>query len=177
MWPRDARHCPHCAAPLRALQNEGRLRPSCSACGFVLYHHPASAAAGLVVDPRGQLLLVRRAIEPFRGAWALPAGYQELEETPVQALEREVFEETGLTVRAEQLLDLLYLPGDPRRPANVALYLCRALSGRLVGGADVSAVGWFAPGALPEQMAFDNNRLIAARRSAIECYAAALRSD
>jgi ADP-ribose pyrophosphatase YjhB (NUDIX family) len=142
----------------------------------VLYHHPASAAAGLVVDPQGQLLLVRRAIEPFLGAWALPAGYQELEETPVQALEREVLEETGLTVRAERLLDLLYLPSDPRRPANVALYLCRALGGRLAGGSDVSAVGWFAPDALPERMAFDNNQLIAARRSAIECYAAALRS-
>jgi 8-oxo-dGTP diphosphatase len=140
----------------------------------VLYHNPASAAAGLVVDARRRVLLVRRAIEPYCGAWALPAGYQEFEETAECALEREVREETGLAVRAERLLDLLYVADDPRRPANVALYLCRALGGALRVGSDVAAVEWFELAALPGAMAFDNNRLIEARRASIECYAASL---
>lgn len=174
MWPADARHCPRCAAPLVARDHEGRARPVCSACAFVLYHNPASAAAGLVVDARRRLLLVRRAIEPFRGAWALPAGYQEFDETAESALEREVREETGLIVRAERLLDLLYVADDPRKPANVALYLCRATGGELRGGSDVTGVDWFELARLPQAMAFDNNRLIGERRASIECYAATL---
>jgi ADP-ribose pyrophosphatase YjhB (NUDIX family) len=151
------------------------MRPRCSSCDFVLYRNPASATAGLVLDTQARLLLVRRGIEPFRGAWALPAGYQEEDESPRLATEREVREETGLLVQAELLLDLLFVRGDPRRPANVALYLCRPLAGLLCAGDDVTEVGWFALDALPAHMAYDNNRLIDERRVQLECYAAQLR--
>lgn len=138
-------------------------RPRCEACGFVLYLNPASAAAGVVLDERDRVLLVKRRIEPFRGYWALPAGYQEYDEPPEATAVREVREESGIEVRVVRLLDLIFVPDDPRKPANVAIFLCRVEGGILRAGTDAGDAGWFALDALPAEIGFDNNRRILAR--------------
>ena len=62
---------------------------------------PLVPCVGAVVhDAAGRLLLVRRGRDPHRGRWSLPGGRVEAGESPEQAIEREVREETGLTVRA-----------------------------------------------------------------------------
>lgn len=134
----------------------GRARLGCEACGYVLYDNPASAAAGVVFNGRGEILLVRRAIEPFRGFWALPAGYQEIDEEPAATVVREVFEEAGVVIEVHGLLDLLFVCTDPRKPANVAVYLCRAIGGELKPGEEESEVCWFPLHALPAEIGFDN---------------------
>jgi ADP-ribose pyrophosphatase YjhB (NUDIX family) len=169
---REARHCPQCGGGLTPAAAEGRERLRCAGCGFVLFLNPACAAAGVVFNGAGEVLLVRRAIEPWRGFWALPAGYQEIDEGPEHALAREVREETGLEVEVLGLLDLIYVDTDPRKPANVAVYLCRARPRGAGGGdggalrpdmADVDAVAWFALDALPERIGFDNHERILSR--------------
>ena len=135
---------------------EGRERVRCTGCRFVLYENPACAAAGMVVGDDGRVLLVRRAIEPFRGHWALPAGYQEIDEEPAQAAVREVAEESGIEVEVVRLLDLLFVPAHPIKPSNLAVYLCRAVGGSLRGGEDTLEAAWFDPSALPADMGFDN---------------------
>lgn len=133
----------------------GRPRPACADCGFVLYQNPVGASAGLVL--RGEeVLLVQRGIEPFLGSWAIPAGYQDADESPPQTAEREILEETGIQVEAYLLLDLLWVPDDPRKPANVALFACRATGGELCGADDAMDARWFPLDALPEELAFDN---------------------
>lgn len=122
----------------------------------MLYRSPASAAAGVVLNERGEVLLVRRAIEPYRGYWALPAGYQEIDEQPAETVAREVFEEAGIRVEVGGLLDLLFVSDDPRKPANVAVFLCTAVGGELAPGAEESEAGWFALDALPAEIGFDN---------------------
>ena len=116
----------------------------------MLWLNPASAAAGVVLDDRGRVLLVQRAIQPYRGAWALPAGYQEQDEEPRACLRREVREETGLDVEPYELFDLLHVE-DPRRPANVAVFLCRVESGDLRPGDEETQADWFALDDLPVQ--------------------------
>jgi len=135
----------------------------CSACSFVLYENPAAASAGLVLDERGRVLLVRRAIEPFRGQWALPAGYQEVDEPPAQTAVREVLEETGIQVEVLSLFDLIFVPEDLRRPANVAIYRCRPLGGELHAGEDALEAAWFALDNLPRDLGFDNGPRILER--------------
>ena len=134
---------------------DGRERRGCVEGGFVLYQNPVGASAGLVL--RGEeVLLVQRGIEPFRGQWAIPAGYQDHDESPAAAAEREIREETGVVVEAYQLLDLLYVPDDPRKPANVALFACRETGGSLCAAADAMDAKWFELDQLPEPLAFDN---------------------
>ena len=72
---------------------------------------PLVPCVGAVVhDDRGRLLLIRRAHEPSKGRWSLPGGRMEAGETPAQAVEREVLEETGLVVRAGEPVGRVRIP-------------------------------------------------------------------
>jgi len=150
----DARHCQLCGSPTEAASIEGRERRRCTACGWVQWLNPAAAAAGLVLVER-RVLLVRRAIAPCHGMWALPAGFQEIDEPATQAVEREVREECGIDVRVEALHDLVWVP-EGHRPANVAVYRCTPLALELRPGPDVLDAAWFDLDALPADLAFSN---------------------
>lgn len=160
MWMDNAKYCPLCRARLRSQSVVGRERPRCPECGLVLFKNPASAAAGVVLDERGRVLLIRRAIEPFLDHWALPAGYQEIDEHPTETVRREVREETGIEVEAYRLIDLIFVPDDPRKPANLAVYLCRPQGGLLCAGDDACDAAWFALDALPAAIGFENRKRI-----------------
>ncbi len=160
MWQREAKHCPLCSGDLRPALVVTRERLSCAECGFVLYENPASAAAAVTVNEAGMILLVRRAISPYRGCWALPAGYQEIDEEAEVTVCREVREETGIDCRVLGLLDLLFIADDPRKPGNVAVFLCEAVGGELAPGREEEDVGWFRLDDLPEPIGFDNSERI-----------------
>jgi 8-oxo-dGTP diphosphatase len=162
VWQRQAKHCPLCAAPLSRAEVEGRERVRCTDCAFVLYENPSCAAAGMVIDGHGRVLLVRRAIEPFKGQWALPAGYQEVDEAPASTAAREVREESGIEVEVVELLDLLFVPAHTVKPANLAVYLCRPIGGTLRRGDDTLEAAWFDPSDLPPDLGFENGPRILA---------------
>ncbi len=160
MWMKRAKFCPICALELTEAVIAGRLRKHCTSCGCVLYKSPASAAAAVILDEQRRVLLIRRGIQPFEGSWALPAGYQEVDEDPREAVTREVREETGLEVRTGSLINLIYIPDDPRKPANLAVFLCSVVGGQLCAGDDARDAQWFALDALPEDIGFDNRERI-----------------
>ena len=110
-----------------------------------------------------QLLLIKRASEPFIGMWALPGGFVRMDETLEEAACREMEEETGLK---QAYLEQLYTYGNPRRdprgrvvtvtyfaliPADVDI--------RREGGSDVSQAGWYPIGYLPP-LAFDHAEIL-----------------
>ncbi len=157
-----ARHCPQCGTRLERALVEGRERSRCPQCRFVWYDNPAAASAAIALDARGRVLLVRRAIDPARGQWALPAGFQEASESAAQTAERELREECGVTAQALELYDLLRVQHPGRRPLNLAVYLCAVLEGQPQAGDDALEARWFELDALPEPLAFENRERILA---------------
>src|SRR5207247_3508670 len=96
--------------------------------------HPVVTVDGLVLVDR-KLVVIRRGNEPFRGMPALPGGFVELGETTLEAVVREVREETGLETKGLRLVGGFWDSGrDPRgSPVPFASALV-AVGGRLEGG-------------------------------------------
>ncbi len=86
--------CPNCAAPVvqRIPDGDHLPRSVCTACGAIHYRNPR-LIAGCVPEHDGRILICRRAIEPRRGYWTIPAGFMENGETLQQAAARECMEE------------------------------------------------------------------------------------
>ncbi len=89
----------------RVPEGEDRERLTCADCGFVAYENP-KVVTGSVVVHDGRILLCRRAIEPRRGFWTIPAGYMELGETVEEAARREAREEACADIAIEGVLAL-----------------------------------------------------------------------
>jgi 8-oxo-dGTP diphosphatase len=110
-----------------------------------------------------QVLLVQRRHPPYEGAWALPGGFVQMEESLEAAAARELEEETGVR---EAYLEQLYTYGEPERDPRgrvitVAYYalLPRDAPIRTEGGSDARQARLFPVEALPE-LAFDHAEII-----------------
>lgn len=79
----------------------------CDACGTIHYENP-KLVAGCVPEWNGQILLCRRAIEPRRGFWTVPAGFMENGETLMAAAAREAVEEAQAEVEIGSLLVIFH---------------------------------------------------------------------
>jgi ADP-ribose pyrophosphatase YjhB (NUDIX family) len=75
----------------------------CDSCGFIRYENP-KIVVGAVVTQDDRYLMCRRAIEPRRGFWTLPAGFMELGETPAEGAAREAREEACAEIAIDGLL-------------------------------------------------------------------------
>jgi ADP-ribose pyrophosphatase YjhB (NUDIX family) len=89
---------------------EDRPRRVCDTCGFIDYVNPKIVAGVVVSAPDGRLLLCRRAIEPRRGHWTVPAGFMEERETTREGALREAWEEARCTVTIDALLGVYEVP-------------------------------------------------------------------
>ena len=150
--------CPRCGAALVTQDRFGRARPTCPACDWIYFPDPKVAVAVLVAES-GKVLLVRRANEPMRGAWTLPAGFMDAGEDPAQAAERECLEETGLVVNVTRLLDVIAGQAHARGANILIVYQADKSSGMLRAGDDADQVDFFDPLDLPE-LAFPSTQAI-----------------
>ncbi len=82
---------------------DNRERRICGHCGFVDYDNPR-IVVGSVVRHEGRILLCRRAINPRKGFWTLPAGFLESGETPAEGALREAREEANATINISGVL-------------------------------------------------------------------------
>jgi len=90
---------------LQVPDDDTRERAVCDECGYVAYENP-KVVVGSVVVCDGKVLLCRRAIEPRRGYWTLPAGYLELQETVQEGAQREALEEAHARITLDGVLGL-----------------------------------------------------------------------
>lgn len=121
-------HCSRCGAPLRLgmVPGEDRERLACDACGYVAYVNPRLVVTCLPVTAAGEVMLLRRGIEPGRGLWAQPGGFMEIDETVHEGAIRETLEETGLLVEPGAIVGLYTRPE--------AAIVVIAFEARIIGG-------------------------------------------
>lgn len=123
--------------------------------------HPSVTVDGLILI-EGKLVAIRRRNDPFRGMPALPGGFVELGETTVDAVVREVREETGLETKVVRLVGVFSDPRrDPRGHTVTIVYSLERTGGRLEAGSDASDVVLLDPDN-PPRMAFDHNEIVRA---------------
>ena len=108
--------------------------------------HPV-VGVGAVVVRTGRALIIRRAHEPRKGEWSLPGGHLELGESLIDAVRREVKEETGLDVHPGPIIetfDRVHRDPDGRIRFHFVIvdFVCEAPSGEAVAGSDAEAVAW-----------------------------------
>jgi len=148
--------CPRCGGEL----DGGLARVECAACGFVAYANPKPTATALCVDGDGRVLLARRAVEPSVGAWDLPGGFVDENEHPLDALRRELLEETGLRIEPLGLVGIWMdrYGGESTAQSTLNMFwTARVVGGEPRAADDVAELAWFAPGELPpaEELAFE----------------------
>jgi ADP-ribose pyrophosphatase YjhB (NUDIX family) len=105
--------CSDCGQPVALVipNDDNRLRHVCADCGTIHYQNPKLVIGTIPWwQPERQVLLCRRAIEPRRGYWTLPAGFMENNETTEEAAQRETLEEAGARVELLGLFALLNVP-------------------------------------------------------------------
>ena len=137
--------CQRCGHKLALKKIEGRGRPYCSGCGFIVFLDPKLAAVALVYTEE-KLVMVKRGIGPALGSWSFPAGYVDRGEVVEDAAVREVKEETGLDVALNGLIGL-YSKTDNQMV--LAVYWARVTGGTLKAGPEIQDIGLFPLDELP----------------------------
>lgn len=121
-------------------EGDNRERLVCPDCGFINYENP-KIVVGSVCTWQGRLLLCRRAIDPRRGYWTIPAGYMELNETAEAGAAREAREEACTEIVIDGLLAVYNVP----RISQVQLiYRATLADGAFAAGDETLEAGLYA---------------------------------
>ena len=127
------------------------------------YPRPAVTADCVVItiEVVPKVLLIRRGNEPYKGCWAFPGGFMDMDETAEQCAIRELKEETGLDIeRVLQIGAYSKVDRDPRGRTLSVAYLAVVGTPQLVAGHDDAAqAAWFPLTDLPS-LAFDHQEIM-----------------
>jgi ADP-ribose pyrophosphatase YjhB (NUDIX family) len=93
----------------RIPEGDNLERLVCTDCGFIAYENP-KVVVGSVCGWQSRILLCRRAINPRKGFWTIPAGYLELNETTMDGARREAWEEAYAKIEIDGLLAVYSIP-------------------------------------------------------------------
>ena len=134
--------------------------PSCAQHGPRWRLGRNAPCAATLIEADGQVLLGRRARDPWAGCWEVPGGFVELGEHPADAAVREAREELGVDVTLTGLLGV-YVTKTPRDWLQIVVYVATTDDRTPVADpAEVAEWRWFLPEDIPMDMAADHRRRI-----------------
>ena len=134
--------------------------------GLYAYRWPrasVTADAVLFAEKDGQkyVLLIQRGNDPYKGYWAFPGGFLNMDETVARCAERELEEETGIVLTGMQLVDIYSdVERDPRGRVITAAYAAMTTMPEATAVDDAAAAKWWPLNALPK-LAFDHDKILA----------------
>jgi ADP-ribose pyrophosphatase YjhB (NUDIX family)/GNAT superfamily N-acetyltransferase len=163
MGKSNSNYCQRCGHQMSRDLVGGRERPVCPQCGYVLFRNPVPGV-GLLVEMEGGVVLIKRGHDPFKGRWALPAGFIEADESIEEAAVRECKEETHLDVELIEMFHVDSFPTDPTPQSGIIIfYRARPVGGQLRPGDDAVEAQVYPPNGLPIDVAFRTHRAALAR--------------
>ena len=108
------------------------------------------------------VLLIERANDPFKGCWAFPGGFMDMEENAEDCAKRELMEETGMEVRSlEYIGTFSEVNRDPRGRTITIAYYAVVEKSDVIGADDASRAKWFPIDSIPS-LAFDHEEILRA---------------
>ena len=145
--------CMECGSRLgeKIPPGDDRVRLVCPSCGYIAYTNPKIVAGSLPIV-NGKAFLLRRGIEPRRGAWTYPGGFVEMGESPEECAVREAREELGVAVDGLKLLGVY-----SRHQVGIVtvVYLSDLVDGKPHPTPEALEVSFFGPDEIPwEELAF-----------------------
>ncbi len=155
---RELVYCQECGVKLNEIvTDEGVNRKICESCKKIAYENPVPATAAILFNERGELLLVKRNVEPKAGEWCLPGGFNEIGETPEECCLRELKEETGLTGSIGRIIGSVPGINPFYKSVLVTGYSIKDFSGNISAGDDSDEAEFFDLSNIPE-IAFKSHR-------------------
>ena len=133
--------------------------------GLYAYQYPrasVTADAVLFAEKGGQIyvLLIQRGNDPYKGYWAFPGGFLNMDETVARCAERELEEETGIVLTGMQLSGIYSdVERDPRGRVITAAYAAMTTMPEATAADDAAAAKWWSLNALPK-LAFDHETIL-----------------
>ena len=133
--------------------------------GLYAYQYPrasVTADAVLFAEKEGQMyvLLIQRGNDPYKGYWAFPGGFLNMDETVARCAERELEEETGIVLTGMQLVGIYSdVERDPRGRVITAAYTAMTTMPEATAADDAAAAKWWPLNALPK-LSFDHETIL-----------------
>lgn len=159
MEPQDAyKYCLICG---------GKLKKStecliCTQCGYRIYFNPAPANAVIIENNKGDILLVRRGVEPQKGFWDLPGGFIKPHETFEDSVRREIREELGCELKNIKFISALpntYPFQGVNIPTLDIFASAELATEELSASDDIDSFQFFSPTAIPfDEIAFESTK-------------------
>lgn len=102
MNPQKAyKFCPRCK---RKFKKSSDYVLACTSCGYKFYINPAPCNSVIIENKKGQIMLVKRRVDPKKGFWDLPGGFIQPNENLERSVKREIKEELGINVEMEEII-------------------------------------------------------------------------
>jgi 8-oxo-dGTP diphosphatase len=147
--------CNFCGKELGVDLCDAKERQVCKNCREIYYENPLPAASVILANRDRETLLVKRADEPFKNMWCFPIGFAETGESIEDAALRELKEETGITGKIVQLVDVSSHMNPLYGELLIVTFEAEKITGTETAGDDAAECRYFPIMNLPK-LAFDS---------------------
>lgn len=130
------------------------------------YPRPSVTVDAVVLNLKKEglsLLMIQRGSDPFKDHWALPGGFLDIDESPEEAVKRELEEETGLKVQEFIQIEAFADPERDPRGRVISITFLTVLKENdfdVKAASDAKDVKWFKMEGLPAELAFDHDKIV-----------------